>query len=214
VHGDGAAHFGEAADDLMACAYVATHLPRLGRIAMTIRSFRRATFGRAMLGLSMLVAMGAFQSARAGEAFVDSTKFAVSGHDVVAYFDLPASSSPRASVPGNRKFTAVWNGAAYAFASAENRDKFQTDPARYAPQFDGHCAWAAGQGYKAPASPNVWRIVEGKLYLNYSHAIRQKWESGTQGQIGAGVANWRKLDSQPAATGNAEDYEPKAAPLP
>jgi YHS domain-containing protein len=181
---------------------------------MAIQPPGRAKFWRAVFGLFALGLTNPMQSARAGESYVDSTRFAVSGYDVVAYFGLTASPGPRVAVPGNRKFTASWNGATYAFASAENRDKFQADPARYAPQFDGHCAWAAGQGYKAPASPNVWRIVEGKLYLNYSHAIRQKWESGTQGQISAGVANWRKLDSQPAATGNAEDYEPRAAPLP
>jgi YHS domain-containing protein len=152
--------------------------------------------------------------AMAGGAYIDSTEFAVSGYDVVAYFDLPQSPPRREGLRGSRTFTAKWNGASYAFASAENRDRFLAEPARYIPQFDGHCAWAAGQGYKAPASPNVWRIIGGKLYLNYSHAIRQRWENSTSAQINAAESNWRKLEAEPAATGDAEDYNPGAAPLP
>jgi len=166
-----------------------------------------------LIVIGLWAALAAPASASAGEAYVDSTRYAVSGYDVVAYFDLPAHAGA-AGVRGSRAFTASWNGATYAFSSAANRDRFVAEPARFLPQFDGHCAWAAGQGYKAPASPNVWRIVDGKLYLNYSQSVRRRWENGTAAQIKAGGVNWRKLDPQPAATGDAEDYDPKAAPLP
>lgn len=150
-------------------------------------------------------------AAVAGEAYVDSTRFAVSGYDVVAYFERPADQG---GVRGSRAHTASYNGATYAFASAANRDRFVAEPARYVPQFDGHCAWAAGQGYKAPGSPNVWRVVDGKLYLNYSREVGRRWANGTSAQIKAGEANWRKLDAAPAAKGDAADYDPKAAPTP
>jgi hypothetical protein len=150
----------------------------------------------------------------AGPSFVDSTGFAASGHDVVAYFDLPASATPARPVPGTRRFTAHWNGADYAFSSAANRDRFLAEPARFAPQYDGHCAWAAGQGYKAPASPTVWRIVGGRLFLNYSHEVRGRWEKGTADQIRKADGNWHTVGQGPAATGDAYDYTPSAAPLP
>jgi len=163
--------------------------------------------------LGLIAALALPASAMAGGAYVDSTRFAVSGYDVVAYFDLPVASGA-AAVRGSRANVAIWKGATYAFATAANRDRFLANPQRYLPQFDGHCAWAAGQGYKAPASPTVWRVVDGKLYLNYSQTIRQRWDIGTTAQIAKGETNWRSLDPQPPATGDAEDYDPKAAPLP
>ncbi len=149
----------------------------------------------------------------AGPLHVDSTNFAVGGRDIVAYFNLPKAMRSSQGVPGSRRFTADWKGAVFAFSSAENRDLFSASPDRYAPQFDGHCAWAAGQGYKAPASPDVWTIVEGKLYLNYSHDVRGRWEKGMTQQIEKGKANWTKLGNEPGATGDAEDYTPAAAPV-
>ncbi len=152
------------------------------------------------------------RKAAAGPQHIDSTTFAVGGRDVVAYFNLPRTSAPTQGVAGSRRFTASWRGAQFAFATAENRDLFLASPERYAPQYDGHCAWAAGQGYKAPGSPDVWAIVNGKLYLNYSHDIRRRWEKGTPGQINAADTHWLKLGQEPGTTGNAEDYKAEAAP--
>ena len=50
-----------------------------------------------------------------------------SGYDVVAYF---TEGKP---VEGSDDFTAEYDGAVWQFASAENRDAFTTDPAKYAP---------------------------------------------------------------------------------
>ncbi len=154
------------------------------------------------------------RKAAAGPLHIDSTNFAVGGRDVVAYFHLPQSASSAKGVAGSRRFTTFWKGGHFAFASAENRDLFQANPTKYAPQFDGHCAWAAGQGYKAPASPDVWTIVDGKLYLNYSNDVRRRWEKGMSSQITAANTNWVKLGLEPGATGDAEDYAPKSAPIP
>ena len=45
-------------------------------------------------------------------------------------------------------------------------------PARYVPQYGGYCAWAVAKGYTASGNPNYWRIVDGKLYLNYNAEIQ------------------------------------------
>jgi YHS domain-containing protein len=161
-----------------------------------------------------IAATTAASVAFAGPAYVDSTRFAVSGRDVVAYFSLPANGRSVQAVPGRAQFTTEWNGARYAFSTDANRQAFIADPQRYAPQFDGHCAFAAGEGYKAPASPNAWRIIDGKLYLNYSLAIQRKWSPRASASISAGEANWKTLGEQAAATGDAADYRPKDAPKP
>lgn len=112
---------------------------------------------------------------------------AVDGTDVVAYF---TQGKP---VPGNTELTYDWNGATWRFASAENRDRFAADPARYAPQYGGYCAWAVSQGYTASTVPEAWKIVDGKLYLNYSRRIQRRWERDIPGRIKAANANWPEV---------------------
>lgn len=112
---------------------------------------------------------------------------AASGYDVVAYF---TESRP---VQGSGNFTAEYDGATWQFASAANRDAFNADPARYAPQFGGYCAWAVAQGYTASTVPEAWRIVDGKLYLNYSKGVQAKWEQDIPGHIVQANSNWPRV---------------------
>lgn len=112
---------------------------------------------------------------------------ALKGYDAVAYF---TDGQP---VRGQKTFRFEWGGANWLFASAEHRDAFAADPARYAPQFGGYCAWAVSQGYTADIDPAAWRIVDGKLYLNYSPKIQRQWEEDVAGNIGKAVANWPGL---------------------
>ncbi len=112
---------------------------------------------------------------------------ALRGTDVVAYFTVGDA------VPGKPEFRHDWNGAAWHFATAQNRDAFAADPARYAPQYGGFCAWAVANNYTAPIDPEAWRIVGGKLYLNYSRAIRLRWDMMRQSNIAKADANWPAL---------------------
>lgn len=112
---------------------------------------------------------------------------AIRGTDPVAYF---TEGRP---VEGSSDFTADWNGAEWRFASAENRDKFVADPEAYAPQYGGFCAWAVSQGYTASTVPEAWRIVDGKLYLNYSLGVQKQWEGDIPGNIVKADANWPGL---------------------
>lgn len=112
---------------------------------------------------------------------------AIKGYDPVAYF---TDGKP---VEGSADFTFDWEGAKWRFASAGHRDSFAKDPARYAPQFGGYCAWAVSQGYTADIDPEAWKIVDGKLYLNYSPKVQKKWEEDAAGNIAKAEANWPAL---------------------
>jgi YHS domain-containing protein len=112
---------------------------------------------------------------------------AAKGYDVVAYF---TQSAP---VKGQEQFRHSWNGATFLFASAANRDAFAKSPEKYAPQFGGYCAWAVGHGYTADIDPEAWRIVNGKLYLNYSKDIQKKWMQDQDKWIMEGNRNWPSL---------------------
>jgi hypothetical protein len=112
---------------------------------------------------------------------------AVRGTDVVAYF------IEGKAVAGSPQFSHRWNGADWHFASAANRDAFAADPAKYAPQYGGFCAWAVSQNYTAPIDPEAWRIVNGKLYLNYSRLVQLRWQLDTDGNIAKADGNWPGL---------------------
>lgn len=109
---------------------------------------------------------------------------AVSGYDTVAYF---TDGRP---VKGNAKFATTYKGAEFRFASANHLAAFRANPAKYAPQYGGYCAWAVSQGYTASADPSVWKIVGGKLYLNYNQEIGQKWSKNIPGFIASANKNW------------------------
>jgi hypothetical protein len=109
---------------------------------------------------------------------------AVDGTDVVAYF------TEGAPVAGDPAITHDHMGATWRFSSAANRDAFIADPAAYAPQYGGYCAYAVSQGYTASTVPEAWSIVDDKLYLNYSTGVKRRWESDIPGHIAAADANW------------------------
>lgn len=115
------------------------------------------------------------------------SSLAVGGYDPVAYF---AQGEP---VEGSSDHELEWNGATWRFSSAANMEKFRSDPAAWAPQYGGYCAWAVSQGYTASSDPEAWRIVDNKLYLNYSKGVQQKWEKDIPGFIAKADANWPRV---------------------
>ncbi|RMF05747.1 MAG: YHS domain-containing protein, partial [Alphaproteobacteria bacterium] len=112
---------------------------------------------------------------------------AIEGFDPVAYFK---EGKP---VKGSEAFTAEHDGVTWHFASAANRDAFKEAPEKYAPQFGGYCAYAVSRGYTAKIDPQAWSIVAGKLYLNYSLGVRERWAQDKAGNIAKGEANWPRL---------------------
>ena len=109
---------------------------------------------------------------------------AVDGTDVVAYF---TESTP---VAGSPEITHSWVGVTWRFSTDANRASFAADPAAYAPQYGGYCAWAVSEGYTASTVPDAWKIVDDKLYLNFSRRIQRRWERDIPGRIARGDANW------------------------
>ncbi|MBM1633841.1 YHS domain-containing protein [Sulfitobacter mediterraneus] len=138
----------------------------------------------------------------AGDQYIDGTGFAASGYDVVAYFDLPQNpigQSQPAPVAGDKDITAEYNGAKFAFSSEANKTAFLADPAKYAPQYDGHCAYGVSKGGKVPGNPTLWRIVDDKLYLNITKNVVGFWEEDIPGNIDLAEGNWTSIEPAPAS---------------
>jgi len=129
-------------------------------------------------------------SAKAGESPVYTgflSDLAVNGYDPVAYFK---EGRP---VEGSADYTLDYKGAEWRFVSAENREAFRQNPAQYAPQYGGYCAWAVAQGSTAKGDPLHWRIVNGKLYLNYNAEIQKRWERDSSQNIQSADQNWPRV---------------------
>ena len=143
------------------------------------------TFIRFLCGLVFLTAA---LSARA-EKPVNTTFLgvAIKGYDPVAYF---TDSKP---VKGDSDYAYEWNGAEWRFASSAHRDLFKADPVKYAPQYGGYCAWAVSRGYTAGIDPDAWKIVNGRLYLNYSTSVQKQWAEDIPGNVAKAEENWPKI---------------------
>ncbi len=166
-----------------------------------------------MTALALTFVAGTISAAFAGEQYVDKTGFAVSGYDVVSYFELPQSEvgQPQQSpLPGTAAITTDYNGATFAFASEANRAAFLANPAAYAPQYDGHCAYGVAQGGKVPGNPTLWRIVDGKLYLNITKNVVGFWEEDIPGNLKKSTKNWRGLEPAKASNDKIPNFRSSA----
>ncbi len=112
---------------------------------------------------------------------------AIKGYDPVAYF------TDQKPVKGSKKFSTTWKEAKWFFVSQANLEAFIAEPEKYAPQYGGYCAWAVSQNSTAGIDPEAWKIVDGKLYLNYDKNIQKKWEQDIPGHIALANEHWPKL---------------------
>jgi YHS domain-containing protein len=128
-----------------------------------------------------------FGGVAAGESPVGEV--AIGGYDTVAYFKAGKA------VKGKESFTFQWHNMTWYFLTGENRDLFAASPEKYAPQYDGYCAWAMAEARKAQVDPEVWKIVDGKLYLNCSVTAYEKWSKDIPDNIKKADANWLKFNA-------------------
>ena len=141
---------------------------------------------RAILLTLMLcaTALPAAAELRDPDIFKNVHGVAIKGYDTVAYH------LERKARKGSAEFTHEWKDAVWHFKSAENRDLFAADPERYAPQYGGYCAWAIAGGRTAPVNPTIFRIFDGKLYMNLNMKIHKDWLGKHQSYIAKANEEW------------------------
>jgi YHS domain-containing protein len=140
----------------------------------------------ALVALSLATVPAAVPAASkpAPAVYTASDGLAAGGYDVTAYF---TQGKP---VRGSAKHELMLRGATWRFASAESKARFQANPAAYAPQFGGYCAWAVSQGYIASGDPQQWKVVDSQLYLNFNARAKELWEADQADAIKRGHDNW------------------------
>jgi YHS domain-containing protein len=148
---------------------------------MTRKNTINALFISAALSLPMT------QAFAVDEHFIDASAV-VGGYDVVAYHTVGKPTK------GSADFSATYQGATWHFASMENLELFNADPAKYAPAYGGWCSAGASKGKKVPTKADLWAIVDGQLYLNSSpKAHNDLFLANTEAVIRKGESNWKKI---------------------
>jgi YHS domain-containing protein len=145
---------------------------------MRLSSIIKTTFATSALLVSSL------SFAANIEVNANGNDIAIKGYDTVSYFTKGAPTK------GSNKFTAAHNGAIYQFSSAENRDLFQSEPGKYAPQYGGFCAFGVTMNRKFDTDPTAWHIRGDKLYLNLNKDVQKKWVTDIPGYIDIAQGNW------------------------
>lgn len=115
---------------------------------------------------------------------------AIDGYDPVAYF------SDYSAVRGDEALAVDFDGARFLFATPENRDRFLSDPERYLPQFGGFSTYGMAKGKLYAADPEVFDIIDGRLYLSRNDKVRELWQRNPGGYIELAEDNWRGIQAR------------------
>ena len=124
-------------------------------------------------------------SAQADE--VTNSVTAAGGYDVVSYH------TGKKPLRGNGHYLAVHDGVSYLFANKEHQETFEANAEKYVPAYGGYCAFAVSVGKKFVGDPEVWRLVDGKLYLNLDVSVQTDWLKDVNGRIKKANVNWPKI---------------------
>ena len=149
--------------------------------------FRTLLFAAAAVAAPLSIAAPAAMADGGVFVGVEGSNIAVSGYDTVSYFQ--GNGTP---VQGNARFKVKHGGAVFHFSSQANADLFKQNPDRYAPQYGGHCAWAMSRGSLAPGDPTLYKIHDGKLYLNFNRNVQSTWLGDIDGFIAKSDPAWTK----------------------
>lgn len=115
------------------------------------------------------------------------------GVDPVAFVDLGNR------IEGTARFTAVHDGVAYYFASAENQATFEASPAAYLPENGGFCTFGVSVGKKFDGDPQYAAVIDRKLYVFLDEAIFNEFRKDRSGTIARAEANWPGIEHTAAA---------------
>ena len=129
-------------------------------------------------------------NAKARELNLEKSGVAIQGYDPVAYF------ADRKPIKGNPAINSSYKGAKYHFSSAAHKKMFDANPSKYEPAFGGWCAWGVVKGSKVKIDPDVFQIAAGRLLLQYSEGVRNKFNEDVDGNLGKADTNWPEVSKK------------------
>lgn len=132
----------------------------------------------------------------AANSFAGNVEYSTTG---VLGYDLVSYHSEGKPVRGDGNNLVVVDGVTYLFANEENKNAFEKNTEKYLPAYGGYCAFGVSVNKKFVGDPEVWKIVDGTLYLNLDRNIQKIWFEDIPGNIVKAEQNWLNIkDKAPA----------------
>lgn len=142
-----------------------------------------------LLSTVAVLSMAAVPGISAADTVANSV-IGARGYDLTTFF---TSEKP---AHGTGHHVATIDGVDYLFTSEENKKTFLANPGKYLPAFGGYCAYGASIGKKFVADPDVYDIIDNKLYFNLDTKIRAIWAKDIPGNIDLAKTNWKTIASK------------------
>jgi YHS domain-containing protein len=140
------------------------------------------------IGIGIITAGLLLTSFAATAGDVAHSTVGVGGYDVVSY------QTGEKPVRGNGNHLTVHEGVTYLFQTKENQKAFDRNPAKYVPAFGGYCAFGVSVGKKFHGDPDVWEVVDGRLYLNLDNKIKGLWMKDVEGNLAKASKTWPGIE--------------------
>jgi hypothetical protein len=64
------------------------------------------------------------------------------------------------------------------------------------PEYGGFCAMGVSMGKKFEGDPNVWKVVDNKLYLNFNPDVGRRWNEDIPTNIDRANENWPEIKAK------------------
>lgn len=140
----------------------------------------------------MMNSEGSMSKNMSGATVVNSV-VGVQGYDLVSY---RTGEKPQ---KGNGNHLVEHHGITYLFVNKTNQEMFAANPDKYLPAYGGYCAYGVAVGKKFVGDPDVWKVVDEKLYLNLDNKIQGIWNKDISGNIKKAEAKWGTIKHKKAA---------------
>jgi hypothetical protein len=114
---------------------------------------------------------------------------AIDGYDPVAFF---TDGKP---TPGSGALELRYDGVVWRFCNIGNRAAFAERPDVYMPQYGGYDPVGIAHGVAVPGTPDLWTIVDDRLFLFYNAAQRAKFLNDSGRFIASASRKWPDVRS-------------------
>mmetsp|Transcript_16002 Transcript_16002/g.39195 ORF Transcript_16002/g.39195 Transcript_16002/m.39195 type:complete len:147 (-) Transcript_16002:164-604(-) len=116
---------------------------------------------------------------------------ALSGYDPITFF--AKDDTPAKPLNGSYETTSEHRGAVYYFTSDANKELFEANPDKYAPQTGGFCTFGASEGLLFPVDIATGHVYKDKLYVLLNPDVKQMFLEDLDTVIAKAGETWPGL---------------------
>ena len=140
-----------------------------------------------MVMLSAIGAQGQSSAQTKTLLNVDAQGVGAHGYDPVAFF------TEGKAVKGDPHWQTAYGGAIYYFQSSADKEVFERQPAKYAPQYGGYCAMAMTMGKLEDVDPNYFLVHRDRLLFQRNEKAHKMFSKDPDANHKKADESWAKL---------------------